>query len=303
MKTTALIVTFNRLDKLKKCIDATCSQPFTHIVVVDNASTDGTHSWLNSVDDPRVIILTQKINNGGAGGFKAGCKYICETLNTDWVFMFDDDAYPESNLLVRFDMIDEKDNVHAYASLVRDNEDNICKMNLPFKLVPGKFIDALNYIRSPEKFVPDVTQPCRVATVSFVGAIIRIDVLAANIDSIRDDLFLYYDDLYFGYQLFIKQYNIIFEPSLRFTHDISHQGKRILPEWKIYYLVRNLILSKFIFPHSQPYGNFAISIRIVKYLLLTFIQPMRKLYLHYLIKGIMDGISYKTGMRHQSGKK
>lgn len=302
MKTTALIVTFNRLDKLKKCIDATCLQPFTHIVIVDNASTDGTQSWLNSVDDPRVIVLTQVNNNGGAGGFKVGCKFISEALNTDWVFMFDDDAYPEANLLARFDIID-KDDVHAYASLVRDNEENICKMNLPFKLIPGKFFDALSYISSPDKFLPDVDTPCRVATVSFVGAIIRSDILAENIDGIRDDLFLYYDDLYFGYLLFLKQYNIIFEPSLRFIHDISHQGKRILPEWKIYYLVRNLIVSKSIFPHSQPYGNFAISIRIVKYLLLTFIQPMRKLYLHYLIKGIMDGISYKTGMRHQSEKK
>lgn len=302
MKTTALIVTFNRLDKLKKCIDATCSQPFTHIVVVDNASTDGTHSWLNSLVDPRLIVLTQKSNNGGAGGFKAGSKYICDTLNTDWVFMFDDDAYPDVNLLTQFSMLD-RDDVHAYASLVRDNEQNICKMNLPFKIVPGKLIDALRYVITPDAFIPDVETSCRVATVSFVGAIVRSDVLSENIDDIRDDLFLYYDDLYFGYKLFLKGCNIIFEPGLKFSHDISHQGKRVLPEWKIYYLVRNLIVSKFIFSRSFPFGNFAISMRIVKYLLLTFFQAQKGLYLHYLIKGIVDGLFHKTGMRHQSGKK
>lgn len=297
MKVAALIVTFNRLDKLRKCIDATCSQPFSHIVIVDNASTDGTHFWLNSLDDPRIIVLTQKDNCGGAGGFKAGCKYICETLNTDWVFMFDDDAYPECDLLACFNML-KKDGVHAYTSLVRDNNANVCKMNLPFKIIPGALTDSLKYIIYPDTFLPDIETACPVVTVSFVGMAIRTSVLSENIDSIKDDLFLYYDDLYFGYHLFLQKYNIMFEPGLKFTHDISYQGNRIFPEWKVYYLIRNLIFSRFIFDRNHPYGKFAISIRIFKYLLLTFIQPKRKLYLHFLIKGIMDGISYKTGMRH-----
>ncbi len=41
MKYTALIVTFNRLGKLKKTVEETLKLEFTNIVIVNNGSTDG----------------------------------------------------------------------------------------------------------------------------------------------------------------------------------------------------------------------------------------------------------------------
>lgn len=46
MKHTALIVTFNRLEKLKKTVAETVKLHFTSIVIVNNGSTDGTSDWL-----------------------------------------------------------------------------------------------------------------------------------------------------------------------------------------------------------------------------------------------------------------
>lgn len=57
MKYTALIVTFNRLGKLKKTVEETLKLEFTNIVIVNNGSTDGTQAWLSSIVDTRVIVL------------------------------------------------------------------------------------------------------------------------------------------------------------------------------------------------------------------------------------------------------
>ncbi|EMG3915983.1 glycosyltransferase, partial [Klebsiella pneumoniae] len=67
MKYTALIVTFNRLGKLKKTVEETLKLEFTNIVIVNNGSTDGTQAWLSSIVDTRVIVLTLTENTGGAG--------------------------------------------------------------------------------------------------------------------------------------------------------------------------------------------------------------------------------------------
>ncbi len=69
MKIAALIVTYNRIEKLKKCWAAVESLPFHEIVIVDNASTDGTFDWLMNLSDPRIKVISSEVNDGGAGGF------------------------------------------------------------------------------------------------------------------------------------------------------------------------------------------------------------------------------------------
>ncbi|APV30190.1 hypothetical protein A6P37_09185 [Klebsiella pneumoniae] len=53
MKYTALIVTFNRLGKLKKTVEETLKLEFTNIVIVNNGSTDGTQALMN----PLMILV------------------------------------------------------------------------------------------------------------------------------------------------------------------------------------------------------------------------------------------------------
>ncbi|MBN3339109.1 hypothetical protein H4W20_03762 [Klebsiella pneumoniae] len=57
MKYTALIVTFNRLGKLKKTVEETLKLEFTNIVIVNNGSTDGTQA----LRDP--LIISPKRNH------------------------------------------------------------------------------------------------------------------------------------------------------------------------------------------------------------------------------------------------
>lgn len=108
MKIAAAVVTFNRLEKLKKCMAAFESQKKhpDYLIVVDNASTDGTHEWLQAwkktpSEHYRKILITGRKNHGGAGGFYIGLKKAL-ALDVDWIYAADDDAYPDQDAFACF---------------------------------------------------------------------------------------------------------------------------------------------------------------------------------------------------------
>ncbi|CAI1662936.1 glycosyltransferase [Serratia fonticola] len=298
MNATALIVTFNRLEKLKHCWNATAALPFEHIVIVDNASTDETYAWLGAIDDTRLQVVHSKTNAGGAGGFKLGAEFIAKNINTDWVFMFDDDAYPDENLFNHFSTSVQSGH-DAYCCRVVDRKGDLCKMNVPYRTMPSSLLQTLKYIIRPENYLPDELTSSEVVTFSFVGAIIRKDVLSANIESIWSELFIYYDDLFFSYRLSQQGYRIRYSPELKFLHDIPPPGAGINPPWKVYYLVRNLLLSRTLFIKTErPYSLGAIVLRIAKYSFSGLSHGRKGEYIRYVVRGIVDGISRKNGKQH-----
>lgn len=100
----ALVVTYNRKALLLECIDAITRQeyPAFTIVVIDNASTDGTEELFTG-DGPlagsdTIDYRRMGSNLGGAGGFKEGLRAAAES-GADWVWLMDDDCIPHSNTL------------------------------------------------------------------------------------------------------------------------------------------------------------------------------------------------------------
>lgn len=89
----AVIVTCNRCDLLKKSIEALLASRYevNKIIVVNNASTDGTKQYLDSLNDSKLIVMHQEKNEGGAGGFFYGIKEAYEN-GCDFVWIMDDDT-------------------------------------------------------------------------------------------------------------------------------------------------------------------------------------------------------------------
>lgn len=95
----AVVVTYNRLDLLQRLIKALDAfGDLDEVLVVDNASTDGTGEWLAGLDGERVHGRTLATNTGGAGGFHDGLAWALER-GADRVWLMDDDGTPEPGCL------------------------------------------------------------------------------------------------------------------------------------------------------------------------------------------------------------
>ncbi len=96
----AVVVTYNRLEKLKTVLDSLEAQ--THapaqIFVIDNASTDGTAAFLLEREWTLPFeVVTMSTNSGGAGGFAEGMVKGYAS-GADHVWIMDDDCYPQPGL-------------------------------------------------------------------------------------------------------------------------------------------------------------------------------------------------------------
>jgi len=100
----AVVATYNRKELLCECLDALLRQTYRlyKIVVVDNASTDGTHDALEAggyVSRDEICYLRLSKNIGGAGGFYEGMKYVQNNISYDWQWIMDDDTIPYEDSL------------------------------------------------------------------------------------------------------------------------------------------------------------------------------------------------------------
>ena len=97
VRVVAVVVTWNRRDLLEESLAALAAQTLAPaaVVVVDNASTDGTTDLLRErYAHLEVVHLTA--NTGGAGGFAAGIERAL-TYGPDLVWLLDDDTVPDAD--------------------------------------------------------------------------------------------------------------------------------------------------------------------------------------------------------------
>jgi GT2 family glycosyltransferase len=140
-KIAAVVVTFNRLPKLKKVLASLEEQTRRPdlLVIVDNAATDGTGEWLREfvAQTPlQTDIVTLPENMGGAGGFSAGMARGY-ALDADYVWIMDDDGYPEPPALELLEKglsdacAELGPDVPFACSVVKYTDGSICEMNNP----------------------------------------------------------------------------------------------------------------------------------------------------------------------------
>ncbi|MCO5934672.1 glycosyltransferase family 2 protein [Mucilaginibacter sp. RB4R14] len=136
MKVITVIVTYNRLQLLKRCVNAVIDQTMSpnEIIVINNGSTDGTVAWL--LEQP-VTTFTQK-NEGGAGGFSAGIK-LAYDHSADWIWLMDDDTIPQNDALQQLasalkEFQSRHHNIGFLSSYVQWTDGNIHEMNRTYLL-------------------------------------------------------------------------------------------------------------------------------------------------------------------------
>lgn len=73
------------------------TRPVDRIIVVDNASSDGTRQMLQD-EFADALVVALEVNQGGAGGFHEGIAAGCRE-GADWLWLLDDDSFPRPSAL------------------------------------------------------------------------------------------------------------------------------------------------------------------------------------------------------------
>lgn len=254
----AVVVTHNRLEQLKLTVARLLEAPpeaLLAIVVVDNASDDGTEEWLNAqiqqdAGTTRLEVLRCAENIGGAGGFARGIGHARARFDPDWMLVLDDDARPAPGALAAFHHA-EVEGWDAVAAAVYHPDGSIATMNRPGRnplanlsttasFVTGRgdvaHLGADDYVAVPDR------APQQVDWATFVGLFLsRAAIARVGLPDAR--LFIYADDALYTFGLTEAGGRIGFFPHLRFEHDCTtlQDGTacRLNPLWKTYYYHRN----------------------------------------------------------------
>ncbi|WP_052249081.1 glycosyltransferase [Leisingera sp. ANG-Vp] len=324
----AVVVTHNRLDKLKATLARLLESPadeLAAVVVADNASSDGTGAWLAAQEDPRLDICTSGTNRGGAGGFEMGMRRAMEAHDPDWLAVMDDDGRPAPGGLRAFhDLPAHRQGGAAWdsawdavAAAVYFPDGRICEMNRPSR---NPFWHAREFLRTlfgggrsgfhvqPSDYEGPGMQ---IDVTSFVGFFISAAAVR-RIGYPDPELFIYGDDGLYTLGLTKAGGRIGFEPSVRFEHDLSTfqakdagqakqdaaQRGRFIPLWKAYYYHRNLLLL-----YRMAAGWLfwpALLVVLPKWLLKTRQHGgSRRIFLRLMAHAVRDGLLRRTAVSHQ----
>ena len=128
----AVIVTYNRINLLKKSLESVDGQTAScDILVVNNNSSDGTKEYL---EINKITHIDMKENIGGAGGFNRGIK-TAVLKGYDYLWIMDDDCVPENDALEKLikNAEDRKNDFGWLSSRCLWKDGTQCRMNLQRK--------------------------------------------------------------------------------------------------------------------------------------------------------------------------
>ncbi len=223
----AVVVTYNRLADLKKCLDTLRAQtrPLDTIFIINNGSNDGTEEWLATQSDLRV---TTQANLGGAGGFATGIDTAYKAGYT-WLWCMDDDCLAAPD---------------ALANLLNSPNLGPCIKNSMSVSVNSRdelafFVDRPN---QAYRKVSDMTGLDLIYGVAsfFNGTLVHSEVVKA-IGIPDKELFIWGDEVEYMTRAQKMGFPVVTVPSSVFYHPASFDRDGIPwpAAWKQYYAVRN----------------------------------------------------------------
>jgi GT2 family glycosyltransferase len=233
-RVVAVVVTWNRRDLLVESLEALAAQtrPADRVIVVDNASDDGTADLLAD-QFPQLETIRTARNMGGAGGFAIGLQRAVDG-DGDAVWLMDDDTVPSPTALER--LLDARaryagDTPALVASKVVWTDGRDHPMNTP-RRKPG--------VQRLEIYAADAVGCVPIRSASFVSVLVDVETVRERGLPVAD-YFLWNDDFEFTTRL-VRDRPALYCPASVVTHKTATYGSTdIDPGDRFYFEVRNKI--------------------------------------------------------------
>jgi GT2 family glycosyltransferase len=240
----SVTVTFNAADVLLPQLEALLhqSRPLEEIIVVDNASSDGTSAMI-AERFPQVTLLQMPENLGVGAGLAAGLTYAALQKHHDWVWTFDQDSVPKRDaleaLLTGTDSLEEGEGVVGIAAALPVHEQSgACYPPLIWR--DGFVKPSTEQLKQPIWFADLVITS---------GCMVRREVVE-KVGLPRADFFMDFVDFEYCLRARSSGYRIAVITKAQFAHEIGNAREVRFPgyfqlwpnhaPWREYYISRNM---------------------------------------------------------------
>lgn len=278
----AVVVTHNRSAVLRECLQAVTGQtraPDT-ILVVDNASTDGTRAIV-AAEFPSAEVLVLATNEGSSGGFHEGMK-AAAARGFDWLWVMDDDTIPNADALAI--LLDSRSRLHGLpapallASKVLWTDGTLHPMNWP-----GPRMDDFDgLIEGIERSV----MPIRSNT--FPSLLVKREMVE-KYGPPRKQFFIWSDDIDFTQRILRGEAGYLVPQSVAVhkteTAHSPWEGKQ-----RFYYAVRNglfILRGDTLAPREKLGWLLLIGSQVQRFLATEGVRPWA---LKVVLRGVRDGL-------------
>ncbi|MDQ6860022.1 MAG: glycosyltransferase family 2 protein [Verrucomicrobiota bacterium] len=228
----AIVVTHNRRELLREALIALLAQtaPVAQIIVIDNASSDGTDAMLRE-EFGQLQLLRLAENVGGAGGFHEGMRIAADGAE-DWLWLLDDDTIARSDaleqLLAAWTRFPEEMKPEMLTSVARWSDDTMHPMNVPHFRHDDAWFDYSAAERG--------TMSIRTAT--FVSLLVRRRAVA-EFGLPMADYFIWRDDIEWTGRVLKTKRGVLVPTSIVIHKTKTKYGPAQGSADRCYYFVRN----------------------------------------------------------------
>lgn len=233
-KVAAVVVTYNRLELLKKVIDGLRNQTYKldKIIVVNNASTDGTSQWLSSQGDLEII---NQDNLGSSGGQYSGSVFAYQN-GYDWIWQMDDDVVADKYCLENLFKFADENLVVVPKRIAANgevfyNDTKVLNMTNPFKSIWSSIVSEKDFENKELIYAEGIT---------YEGPLFHKSVFK-RVGFAEKKFFIIGDDTEYAIRLknnFIK--TAIVNSAVFYRQlPVAENGYKF--DWKTYHVIKNLI--------------------------------------------------------------
>lgn len=314
----ALVVTYNRSKYLQKALVGILNQTqkVSGILIFNNDATDNTEETLIDLgyvapkgkvqqkrlyqtvkDDTTFYYYHNDQNLGGAGGFANGIRLISE-LDYDYVWIMDDDVFPEPNCLE--EVLKQMSNQDVLVGIPNRTDKN-------FDDIPSIAFDFTDYhkfwteMRKTRATVPFTGDAIKVVDMPFEGPVVEMNLLR-KVGIPDSGFFIEYDDSDYAQRL-QQHSDIIFATKAQLHRQLAVKAdpnviiKPVPYNWRNYYKIRNNIIFDKRYGKNWKVRQLSPLILVAHHIVMSRRNHHLKTNLPIILKAFWDGIFKRMGKR------
>lgn len=294
-KVSIVIPTYNRREDVLECLLSLKRQDYPNyeIIVVDNASTDGTAEAIKQRFPDMKLVKSQK-NLGVTGGRNLGAKHA----NGDYVLFLDHDTVVDGRMLFELTSVMHNDSSIGLAGPIvyyYDDPRRIWAAGTSISLISGRisfnFADAIDHGQFNNTMEVQVLP---------AALLVKKEVLN-KVEPFDDTFFAVYEDTDFCFRVREAGYKVVCVPKAKIWHK-TPLDRRVQALWvlsRAYYIARNRIIFM-----KKHVGNLRLALFLTIFLwvyalyyILKSFQFMKMRYAVDFWNGIIDGLLHIAGFK------